>query len=572
MLSRTSERGRWALVVGVATLALVGLDAWWIATYRHGFPFDVDEAGYLSIALDNYFALHGGGLHAWWDSIQAQAPQAPLVPALTSIILYFNAGLMQGFATLAGFLIVLAFATYGIAERVAGPRLGALAAIVVATLPGVFDNLREFIFSLPVAALLACAVYALLRSDGMQRSRWAFACGVAIGLMLLSRTMSVAFVPGVGAAAVLAILLRPRRDWAIGFLNLGIAAIAAFAVAATWYWRNIDPVMEYLTDFGYGTKAGEFGEHHSVISWEWWHAVATRITAFDLLVPIAVICFASLVVLAVEAVRRVATSGDRRATVEGLLRRDITSVCVVFACGYLVLSTSENVGSGFTLPIAVLLPPIAVVALRLHQRVVIPALSVVALVTALNVVSSSTISESLSKQRTVHVPGFGFLPWVNGIPKAVAAVREQVPGPEWKFDDSDREYVRVNYEIDRYIVDELGDIPTVPFTAYGTRSRVLNTNSLTLETLQRYTGRVIPLAQVQPVPGNDPAEYAEQLEDPVNGPPGVLVTTAPTAGDFEPRIEQGAIEKGAKLAGFRLVHTIHAPFGVRALIWEREAP
>ena len=280
--------------------------------------------------------------------------------------------------------------------------------------------------------------------------------------MLLSRTMAVAFVPGVVAAAVLAILPPAPRRLGDGFLNLGLAAVAAFAVAATWYWRNLDPVMEYLTDFGYGTKAGEYGEHHSVLSWEWWHAVATRITAFDLLVPIAVICFASLIVLAVEVVRRVAASDDRRATVEGLLRRDITSVCIVFAVGYLGLSSSENVGSGFTLPLAVLLPPIAVVALRLHQRVIVPALGVVALVTAVNVVSSSTISESLSKQRTVHVPGFGYLPWVNGIPKAVAAVREQVPGPEWKFDDTDREFVTVNYEIDRYIVDQLGASPDRP--------------------------------------------------------------------------------------------------------------
>ncbi|HEY7255559.1 MAG TPA: glycosyltransferase family 39 protein [Solirubrobacterales bacterium] len=550
----------------------MALDAWWVATYRHGFPLDVDEAGYMSIALDNYFALDAGGIHGWWHSIELQAPQAPLVPAVTSLILVFSQGIMQGFATLALFLVVLMLATYGIAERLAGPRLGALTAIVVGTLPGVFYNLREFIFALPVAALLACAVYALMRSESMQRSRWALACGVAIGLMLLSRTMSVAFVPGIGAAALLTIALRPREDWAIGILNLGVAAISAFAVAATWYWRNLDPVVEYLTEFGYGSHASEFGEHHSILSWDWWHAVATRITAFDLLVPMAALILVGLIALGVEVARRIATSDDRRTVVLGLLHSEVLAVGLVFAAGYFALSSSENVGSGFTLPITVLLAPISVVALRVHPRAVLPALALVALVTAVNVISTSTISGSLTRQRTVDVPGFGALPWVNGVPKAVAAIREQVPGPEWRFDDTDRAYNEVNYDLDRYIVDDLGTLPTVPVTIYGTRSRVLNTNSLTLETLQRYRGRVIPLAQVQPTPENAASEYVAQLEDPANGPPGVLVTTSPTTGDFEPIIEQRPMEEAARQAGFRLVRTFTVPFSTRVLVWQKQEP
>ncbi len=569
MLARVSQRGRWALVVLVAALLLVALDAWWLATYRHGYPFDVDEAGYMSISLDNYIGLDTGGLSGWWHSIQVQAPQAPLVPAVTSLILVFSQGVMQGFGTLALCLIVLALASYGIAERLAGPRLGALAAVVVATLPGVFANLREFIFALPVAAFLACSVYALLRSEGMQRSRWALACGVAIGLMLLSRTMSAAFVPGIGAAALLATLMRPRQEWAIGFLNLGIAAASAFAVAATWYWRNLDSVIEYLTEFGYGSHASEFGEHHSILSWDWWHAVAERITAIDLLVPMATLTFVGLVVLAIEAVRRVGASDDRRAAILTLLRSEVLTVGLVFAAGYLALSSSENTGSGFTLPITVLLPPIAVVALRLHRSAFLPALALIALVTAVNVVSTSTISGTLTRQRTVEVPGFGALPWVDGVPKAVAAIREQVPGPEWKFDEADRAYNGVNYELDRYIVDDLGDFPTVPVTIYASRNRVINTNTLTLETLQRYRGRVIPLAQVEPDPADSPSAYRAQLEDPVNGPPGIIVSSRPAKGDFEPTIDQSAIEKAARQVGFRLMRTFNLPFSTRVFVWKK---
>ena len=65
----------------------------------------------------------------------------------------------------------LTLATYGIGERLAGPRLGALAALAVGTSQGVFVFHREYIFALPTAALLA-AVYACSAAKG---------CGSALG-------------------------------------------------------------------------------------------------------------------------------------------------------------------------------------------------------------------------------------------------------------------------------------------------------------------------------------------------------------------------------------------------------
>ncbi len=572
MWARVSERGRWALVVLLAALALVALDAWWIATFRHGYPFDVDEAGYMSISLNNYFGLDSGGLDTWWDTIQMQAPQAPLVPALTSVILIFNPGVLQGFATLAFFLIVLALATYGIAERLAGPRLGALAAIVVAASPGAFANLREFIFALPTAALLASAVYALLHTEGMQRSRWALACGAAVGLMLLARTMAVAFVPGIGAAALVALLLRPREDWPVGILNLGLLVVSAFAVAATWYWRNLDPVLDYLTDFGYGSEASNFGTDHATLSWGWWHAVATRITAGDLLLPLAALILAGLIAVAVEAVRRVREAGDRRAAVEGLLRSEVSIVAIVFAAGYVALSSSQNAGNGFTFPIAVLLPPLAVVALRLHRRAFVPVLALLAVITAFNIASTSTAWDGLSRERTVSVPGFGTVPLIDGVPKAVDTIREQVPGPDTRFDRSDRAWPRASYELARYIVDDLGTPTATPVAAFGSRNRVINTNTLTLASLQRYQRLRIPMIQLLPDQGNDPAAYLGPLRDPTYGPPGIVITIRPSAGDFEPILNRVAVEEAARRTGFRLVRTMELPNSTQVRIWQRRAP
>ena len=78
--------------------------------------------------------------------------------------------------------------------------------------------------------------------------------------MLLARTMTVAFVPGILVAAVVPLSCRPALGPAAGLLNLGLLCVAAFAVAAPWYLHNLDSVVDYLTEFGYGRKSAEYGD------------------------------------------------------------------------------------------------------------------------------------------------------------------------------------------------------------------------------------------------------------------------------------------------------------------------
>src|SRR6476646_8529470 len=119
-----SERARWTLIVAAGVLALVAVNLWWVLTYRKGFPLNVDEAGYTSIALTDWLGFQNGGLHGWWSAFQSQTPNAPLLPLVTSALLIVKAGVMQGFVVLIGFFALLVFAAYGIGERLAGPRLG----------------------------------------------------------------------------------------------------------------------------------------------------------------------------------------------------------------------------------------------------------------------------------------------------------------------------------------------------------------------------------------------------------------------------------------------------------------
>lgn len=561
-----NERIRWALVVGAGALALLAFDLWWVTTYRHGYPLNIDEAAYTTIGLNDYLGLRAGGLHGWWEAFQTQAPNAPLVPALASLLYVVKAGVLEGFGVLGAFMVLLGLAIYGIGERLAGPRLGALAGLLAMSAPGALAFAHVYIFALPTAALLACAVYALLRSEGLRSSRWALACGVALGLMLLARTMAVAFVPGVLAAAALALLARApdRRGTGRGLANLGLLLLATAAVAAVWYWRNLQPVLDYLTDFGYGGKSAEFGAEHSLLSWARWTTTAESMTRTDLLAPLATMVLAGLVAVAVATVQRLRQADDRRAALGRIARTDAATVGIVAVAGYAALTSSRNTGFGFTLPLTVLLLPLATLALRRFRAAAAPTIAVLGLIAAVNLAASSDLWSGLSRERRIDVPGLARLPWLNGVNYALSDVRTQVPGPQTRFDDRDRGWLRADKLLAALLLRQEGP----PVVAFASRSHVLNTNTVGLAAVLHFQ-RPIPMAQLVADDGDSVPAYVRRLSDPLYGQPRVLITMSSETGDYWPQVTQTKAETAARRLHFRLIHTLTLPDGRLLRVWSQ---
>lgn len=566
-----SERARWGLAVAAGTLVLVGINLWWVLTYRQGFPLNVDEAGYTSIALTDHLGFHVGGLHGWWSAFQSQTPNAPLLPLVTSALMIVKTSVIDGFVVLIGFFALLVFAAYGIGERLAGPRLGALAALVVGTSEGALLFSREYIFALPTAALMSCAVYALLRSERMRSRRWAIACGAAIGLMLLARTMAVAFVPGLFVAALIGMLAVERTDLGRRFLNLGLGALAAVLVAATWYLNNLEPVWEYLTSFGYGKQASYYGANHSTVSWGRFKAVAETVIHDDLLVPLTVLVLLGLIALLVVAVRRVAAAGDRREALLRLAASGPFAVAFVFATGFAALMTSRNGGSGFSLPLSMLLPPLAVLALRYYRVAAAPVAVLLAAIGALNLAATSSLWEGLAKPHFVSTHAFGYQPWINGTPRPVDAIRAQVPGPATKFVDRDLGWPEADEKVAQVLLRRIyaGGLPS-GVVAFSSRHRAISSNSVELALLLHHDTS-IPFTQLEAEPTDTVDNYVQQLTDPEHGLPGMLLTMNRNSDDFPPLVTQSKAEAAARRVGFHRVWTTTLPDGRRLRLWVKRA-
>lgn len=565
-----SERSRWLLVVAVACLLLIAFDIWWAAKYRHGYPLDVDELGYTTIGLNDYFGFQNGGLHGWWEAFQNQTPNAPLLPAATSVLLLVNPGIIAGFVSLIGFAVLLVFAAYGIGEELAGPRLGALVALAVATSAGLFTFTREYIFALPTAAFLACAVYALIRSDGLRGRWWSIACGACLGLMVLSRTMAVAFVPGVLLAAALVALLRGRGDLRNRLLNYGLLLVAGIAVSATWYWKNLNPVLDYLTSYGYGTQSQYYGAEHSLISWYRVKDVANRMIITDLLAPTAVLLFAGLVAGAGVLAWRLRQAADRRAELLRILGSNPVTVLIVFASGFAALMSSRNGGDGFTFPLAMLLPTLAVLALRGARRaIVIPVVAIVAAIAVLNVYAATDLSEAASKTKTVELPVFGYVPWVDGTPNAVDAIRVQVPGPATHFDAKDKGWPELDAKLADLLLEPIAPGRTQPVVGMAARHRVMNTNSISLAAvLRHHVG--IPFVQLEAEPSDTVGNYVHEIRESPAGELTALITTSSEVEDFPPTVTQAKAEAAARQLGFQVIRRFTMPDGRRLRVWVKQ--
>jgi 4-amino-4-deoxy-L-arabinose transferase-like glycosyltransferase len=562
----TSERARWAFVVAGALVGLVAIQLAWLIANRRGYPLSIDEAGYIAIALKDHSALANDGVGGFWNAIEAQAPHAPLVPALTALLYTVHTGILISFGVVLGFLVLLVGAVYGIAERLASPRAAALAAAVTATLPGALEFSRVYIFALPTAALLTSAVYAVLRSDGLRSTRWSVTAGVAMGLMLLTRTMAVAFLPGLALATAVAVVGRDRGDRRRSLLNGGLALVALVAVAATWYLPNLNAVVDYLTGYGYGDQSHDYGRHVSAFALGRWTAVAEKTAVESIHLPSAVALIAGLSCAVGVALRRLRGPDGRVAAVQ-LLRSEASLLAIVLIIGYLALSTSSNPGWGFGLP---LVPLVVVLAIGGFSRV--PALravstAVLIVVALLNVAVAFNVSSTVSRPHFAAIPLFHGVPVTDGRPLPVSVIRQQEPGSALHFTRAERQWIVVDRTIAGYALAYARARGTAPILAFATRHRVTNTNSVDLAG-ELWFDQSIPMAQLTVDHGGDTSSaYARFLSDPKYGQPNFLVTSSTAAGDYTPHVTQARAEAAARQLGFRPVWKTRLPDGRDFRLW-----
>lgn len=249
---RAVERHPLVAVAVVASIVAAG-HAIWVLTHRRLGALDPDEAGYIATALRFQRSIDPAHPLEFVRSVMSGG-NGPLVPLLAVPLLILGPRSHGTVMIVQPLLLVFTCVSIaGATRRMTGPVTAFATGCSFLALPSAALATQSFWLGLGATACMTGAAWALVASERLT-NRWTYAFGLATACMALSRTMTLAFVPGLfAAAAVLA--GRDRRSW----LGVARALGVMIVVAAPWYVLQREAIFGYLIDYGYSDRAGLFG-------------------------------------------------------------------------------------------------------------------------------------------------------------------------------------------------------------------------------------------------------------------------------------------------------------------------
>ena len=215
-------RREWALV-GLGWLVLALVAAAWVAVDRR--PPEWDHANHLERALLCARDIKAGDLHAILERSSFYPPVAPCVAGALALVLPAEAA---GTAALLVFLAIGMAAVYLLGYRLGVGRAGVAAALFFGAAPFVVYSTLLFQLDLPLAAMVALALAALVATEDFTRLGAALAVGVVCGLGMLTKPTFALYV----LPAALVIVVRGGRR---GLPRAALATLIAAALALPWF-------------------------------------------------------------------------------------------------------------------------------------------------------------------------------------------------------------------------------------------------------------------------------------------------------------------------------------------------
>lgn len=550
-----SVRSRWMSLLPILLVValFVLLNVSWMERYRFGGVLDIDEAGYLGYATAYAKAWVGGGFKAWLDAVNAPGAHAPLLPALTSFVLAssgFSADMgMLSNTFVAGLLVLVIYTLCRVLGG--GSLLSLVAGVFLATLPAFVDYSRNYQFAMLAALAYASTALAMVKSDGFAKRAWSVWAGVFLACMILSRTMTIAFLPCFGLTALFAIWchdgLKNKKVWH----NVAWAALAFVLVALTWYARHYKSVFEYLFSFGYGANAAEYGKS---VDEGYLQFLLARVKALMALYLRPYHFFVLLPAFCLTAL----------ASVLAVLRTPMRKECHGLATGavlvissFLVLSSSKNQGSAFELPLICVAVAIAFggAGRLLHKALATLVITLAVFASAPFFYAQSSVESCANLPNKVHLPYFGQqrpFDCRGTIHQYVAGDGELASAPDRTdavplSESESQEWRQLSVDVAAHLSRIW---PSKSLVMFGTRNYLFNVNTVNLEMLAA-TGSAFPAVQIEPtLLQGKLSEYKGWVQDGFRRGACIALTSASGHGEFRPKPVVSMLVDELQAAGF----------------------
>ena len=195
----------------------------WLAIDRR--PPEWDHANHLERALQCARDLRAGDVRAILERSSFYPPLAICVAGTLALVLPAEAA---GGAAMLAFLGLGMVAVYFLGSWLAGGRAGVAAALLFGAAPFVVYSTLMFQLDLPLAAMVALALLALLATDDFRGTGPALVAGVVCGLGMLTKPTFALYV----LPAALVLLVRGRRGALAG---AALTTLVAAALSLPWF-------------------------------------------------------------------------------------------------------------------------------------------------------------------------------------------------------------------------------------------------------------------------------------------------------------------------------------------------
>lgn len=538
----------------------------WVVKYRFDQSLDIDESGYLALAVAFAKAKASGGWIGWSHAISAPLGFAPLAPLVASLAMIFfgineNLGFICNVGFAAGTLILLFVAVrrYSLVHAL-------LASLLLASLPNFVMFSRSFQFVSATTFFFFAAFVFFTLSDGLRYRGYSMLMGAALGGMVLSRTMALAFLPAFAFAFIVSLV------WMRGFsrhvVKNIVASIAAFLIVAVpWYLKNYKSVFGYLFSFGYGAHAAEYGHSHGLLTLENLRSRIDMIMSqvrpghFFLLIPV----FCAIVFFVLSSRKR----DDRTGVILG-------GWLVSLTC-FFILSTSQNMGTGFDAPIyPVVIFCVAVWLAGLGARWI----QVPYFVLSVGLFSMASYAHQ-DLYRCIRMPKefggslAGYPPLVNCLANIHGYLRTNEFSPENQPDFilSRAEAVawrNLNRSVASFLVTEDAGKGSILLIS---RHMLVNANSIGLEMVKGH-GLILPMIQIDPAvlePSID--SYSRWLAQPPQDSACFALTLDDQHGEFFPRADLTRMTPAMARAQYERMTSFATPRpGQHLVLWRKAGP
>jgi hypothetical protein len=548
----------------------------WLHHFRHGLPLDGDESLYFGFALDDRDGLMSRGLAGLFDTVLAQKNWAPLVPMTAAPVLsVFGTTPEHAIAVELLFFVVLAGAAFLVGNAVAGRPGGFAVGTVTILSPVVIDFTRVFQLAIAAAAFFTLATAALIRSRRFSSWQWSLVFGAATGLMLVSRTFTLAFLPALAVASLLTALASPAPRKVV-VRNVLVAAGSALVTAGWWYQASLGTVLHYLFDLGYGNRSSSYSQVGGPTHPRFWLIRLSTLVSNGLYVPTALVLAAAMVIF---SVRWLSAHRGRKLRAPQLLdwsASPVGVVLVVLVVSYATLTSSRTKLSGgdaTLVPLAAALGVAALVRLTHPLRTVLIAALTASVLTV--AVTKTTVSGWPAEHRCIGVPAMGCLTVTDGrssIQRLLARSGLDLTDPDAARRGAAGAWMRLSEQLARWIHHHRqAALTSPPVVVFATQMQLLNAATLDDAWHERYGSRLPVAALRVQVPGPDSERtYRQMLTDRAFGPPSFLITTQPGREDFPPFVTRSRAERAARAVGFRTVRRFQLPDDRSAALLARD--